>query len=135
MGVKFLQTPKSDDNTKRLGVTSFDAFNFHIKDSEFGIGSSHYEFYDNNIANRSMAGPDVGWDPDDLNHDQIDDWSWDHPYPMGNEGVYVRGYRSEFTINTGPFTLQPGESDTLNIAVVAGNSRDALFKNGNFVPE
>jgi hypothetical protein len=135
IGVKFLQTPKDNTGMRRLGVTSFDAFNFHIKDSEFGIGSSHWELYNNNIVNRSMAGHNVGWDPDDINHDQIDDWTWEHPYPMGNEGVYVRGYRSEFTINTGPFTLEPGESDTLIIAVVAGESRDALFKNAGFAEQ
>ncbi len=135
VGVKFLQTPKDVTGQDRLGVTSFDAFNFHLKDTEFGIGSSHYELYTNNIVNRSMAGHNVGWDPDDLDHDQIDDWTWEHPYPIGNEGVYVKGYRSEFTINTGPFTIAPGASDTLIIAVVAGETRDALFKNANFAQQ
>ncbi len=131
VGIKFLKTPKNDSDSKELGVTTFDAFHLHLKDSEYGIGSSHYELYYNNIANRSMAGL-IGWDPDDLNQDAIDDWTWDYPFPVGKEGVYVNGYKSEFTINSGPFTLEPGETDTLILALIMGTSRDALFKNADF---
>jgi len=134
-GVKFLQTPRDDGTSQPLGVTTFDAFHFRLKDSEYGIGSSHYELYNNNIANRSMAGHDVGWDPDDNDHDGIDDWTWQNPFPMGDEPVYVRGYKCEFAINTGPFSIQPGETDTLIIAVIAGNTRDALFKNADFAQQ
>jgi hypothetical protein len=132
-GIKFLKTPK-DDNGEELGVTTFDAFHLRLKDSEYGIGSSHYEFYYNNIANLTMAGF-TGWEPDDHNEDAIDDWTWDHPFPMGNEAVYVNGYKSEFTINSGPFTLEPGETDTLIIALIMGTSRDALFKNAEFAQQ
>ena len=134
VGIRFLKTPRKDDDTSELGVTAFDAFNFHLKDSEYGIGSSHYEFYYNNIANRSMAGL-TGWDPDDINQDAIDDWTWEYPYPMGSEGVYVSGYKSEFTISSGPFTLEPGESDTLIVAIIMGNTREALFKNADFAQQ
>jgi len=130
-GLMFLQTPKLDDGSGQVGTSTFDAFYLRLKDSEFGIGSSHYELYYNNIANRSMAGL-TGWDPDDLDQDGIDDWTWDHPFPMGNEAVYVNGYKCEFTLNSGPFTLEPGETDTLIVAVIMGESRDALFKNAKF---
>ncbi|MBD3289201.1 hypothetical protein GF337_10385 [candidate division KSB1 bacterium] len=133
-GVMFLKTPKSS-SAEELGVTAFDAFCLHIKDAPYGIGSSGHEYYWNNIANNRFSSGAPGWDPDDLNHDGIDDWSWEKPYPMGNEQVYEGGYKSEFTISSGPFTLNPGESDTLISVVVLGNSRDALFKNARFAKQ
>jgi hypothetical protein len=134
-GVMFLQTPQKVDGSGALGVTSFDAFNFHLKDSEYGIGSSHYEFYWNNIANDRYASGAAGWDPDDHNHDRIDDWSWEEPFPIGKEAVYEYGFRCEFTINSGPFNLEPGETDTLIVAVVMGQTREALFKNAKFAQQ
>ena len=127
-GVVFLKTPNKDDGIGETGIASFDAFCFHIKNHEFGIGSGSWTFYWNNILNRTPDG-ESGWDPDDLDHDGIDDWTWLHPYPVGNELVYETGYKSEFTMSAGPFTLQPGETDTLVSAVVMGESRDGLFKN------
>lgn len=133
-GVMFLKTPQNDAGTAEVGVGTFDAFCFHIKNHEYGIGSGTYKFYWNNIANRAPDGdsPEYGYDPDDLDQDGIDDWTWEHPYPIGNELVYEVGYKSEFTINAGPFTLDPGETDTLIAVTVMGESRDALFKNARF---
>ncbi|MBN2357211.1 hypothetical protein JXO59_13935 [candidate division KSB1 bacterium] len=133
-GVLFLKTPNRVDGTGEVGITKFDAFCFHIKDHVYGIGSSIWEFYWNNIVNRTSdgEGPSDGYDPDDLDLDGIDDWTWQHPYPMGNEQVYETGYKSEFTLSAGPFTLEPGETDTLISVVVMGETRDALFKNARF---
>lgn len=134
-GVMFLKTPQKDDGSGELGVTSFDAFYIKLKDSEYGMGSSHYEFYWNNVANNRFATGEPGRDPDDLDGDGIDDWTWEHPFPVGNEAVYREGHKCEFTINTGPFTLEPGETETLTVAVVMGESRDALFKNARFAQQ
>ncbi len=136
-GIMFLKTPKKDDGPGEVGITKFDAFCFHIKDAVYGIGSSTWEFYWNNIVNRTSdgEGPADGYDPDDLDRDGIDDWTWEHPYPMGNEQVYESGYKSEFTLSAGPFTLQPGQTDTLIAVVVMGESRDALFKNARFAKQ
>jgi hypothetical protein len=133
-GVMFLKTPKTDDGAAEVGVGTFDAFCFHIKNHEFGIGSGTYKYYWNNIANRSPDGdtPEYGYDPDDLDHDGIDDWTWENPYPVGNEAVYEVGYKSEFTLNAGPFSLNAGETDTLIVVTVMGESREALFKNAKF---
>ncbi len=133
-GVMFLKTPRKDDNSGEVGVGTFDAFYLKSKNTVYGIGSGTYKFYWNNIVNRSPDGdgPDNAYDPDDANKDGIDDWTWDHPYPIGNEAVYDQGYKGEFTLNAGPMTLAPGESDTLIAVVVMGESRDALFKNARF---
>ncbi len=130
-GIIIMKTPNKDDAIGETGIATFDAFCFHIKNHEFGIGSSTDAFYWNNIINRTAEG-ETGWDPDDLDHDGIDDWTWKHPYPIGNELVYETGYKSEFTLSAGPFTLQPGETDTLVSAVVLGQSREAMFKNARF---
>lgn len=133
-GVMFLKTPKTDDDLTEVGVGTFDAFCFHIKNHGYGIGSGTYKYYWNNIANRSPDGdtPEFGYDPDDLDHDGIDDWTWDLPYPVGKEMVYETGYKSEFMLSAGPFTLNVGETDTLIVVTVMGESRDALFKNAKF---
>ena len=130
-GVMLLQTPYNDGASGATGVASFDAFCYHIKNHVSGIGSNSWAFYWNNIINRSPDG-EIGWDPDDADQDGIDDWTWQYPYPTGNESSYESGYKSEFTISAGPFTLEPGETDTLIAAVVLGESRSALFKNARF---
>jgi hypothetical protein len=134
-GALFLKTPHKVSGDEEIGVASFDAFNFHLKDSEYGIGSSQYELYWNNIANDRYSSGEPGWDPDDTDHDRIDDWSWEYPFPMDKAAIYEDGFRCEFTINTGPFTLEPGETDTLIAAVVMGPTREALFKNAKFAQQ
>jgi len=134
-GVKFLKTPFNDENTERLGVTAFDAYCFHNKDIPYGVGSSSWEYYYNNVENQHHSSGAVGNDPDDKDGDGIDDWTWEHPYPMGNEQIYESGYKSEMNINTGPFTLKPGETDTIIAAVVMGKSRAGLIKNAKFAQQ
>ncbi len=127
-GVMFLKTPQNDAGSDEVGVGTFDAFCLHIKNHVYGMGSGQRKFYNNNIINRNPEDT-LSYDPDDLDHDGIDDWTWEHPYPKGSENNYEGGYKGEITLNAGPFTLDPGETDTLIAVFVMGNSRDALFKN------
>lgn len=138
-GVMFLQTPKVrnpiDSSVTNIehGVSTWDAFYLRSKNTFNGMGSTAWRFYWNNIANRSPDGdgPQDGWDPDDLNRDGKDDWTWERPFPAGSEALYSNGYKCEFTINSGgsSFFLRPGETDTLVVAVVMGESRAQLFEN------
>ncbi len=126
-GVIFLETPASDADGKDLGITTFDALAISLKGTPDGIGNTADKFYWLNIANRGLSG--FGTDPDDPDGDGIDNWTWEHPFPMGAEIGYSNGEKAAMTVNTGPFTLQPGETDTLICATVMGLSRADLFKN------
>ncbi|NOZ63258.1 MAG: T9SS type A sorting domain-containing protein [Calditrichaeota bacterium] len=126
-GVIFLQTPKDTLTGKELGITSWDAFGATIKGEVQGIGNSLARFYWLNVVNTGQYGQ--GTDPDDADGDHIDNWTWEHPFPVGSETLYDNGHRCAMTINTGPFRLEPGETDTLICATVMGESRADLFKN------
>jgi len=126
-GVIFLQTPENEQTGEELGITTFDAFGATIKGLPEGIGNTVQAFYWLNAVNAGVNG--IGNDPDDPDGDRIDNWTWEHPFPVGSEQLYDRGYRCAMTVNTGPFTLQPGETDTLICATVMGETRADLFKN------
>jgi len=136
-GTMFLKTPKGDDGLE-TGVATFDAFYLKSKNTVYGIGSMIPYFYHNNVRNREVYKSDAtsNYDPDDNNHDGIDDWTWENPFPTGPyQAVYSSGYKCEYTMNAGPFTLDPGETDTLIVAVVMGDSRNALFKNARYAQQ
>lgn len=126
-GVVFLQTPKNDSDSDELGVKSWDAFLHSHKGTNTGIGNTVDKFYWLNVVNSDEGGG--GTDPDDLNGDRIDDWTWEKPFPVGNELTYENGKRSAMTMNTGEFTIMPGETDTLICVTVMGDNRQDLFKN------
>jgi len=126
-GVIFLQTPANESTGEELGITSWDAFGVTIKGELPGIGNTVEKFYWLNVANTGLSG--VGTDPDDPDGDHIDNWTWEHPFPMGAEATYDNGHRCGMSINTGPFHLEPGETDTLICATIMGDSRADLFKN------
>ncbi|UCH10727.1 MAG: hypothetical protein JSU61_02215, partial [Fidelibacterota bacterium] len=126
-GVIFLQTPLDTATGEELGLATWDAFAVAVRELPEGIGNDAYRFYWLNIAN---TGPvNVGNDPDDLDGDRIDDWTWEHPFPVGLETIYSNGERCGMTLNTGPLRLNPGQTDTLILATVMGMSRSELFKN------
>ncbi len=126
-GVIFLQTPMDEITGLELGVKSWDAFLHSHKGTNTGIGNTVEKFYWLNTLNSDEGG--LGNDPDDADGDRIDDWTWEKPFPVGAEETYEFGKRSAMTMNTGEFTLQPGETDTLICATVMGENRQDLFKN------
>ncbi len=126
-GVIFLQTPKDENSGKELGVKSWDAFLHSHKGINTGLGNTVEKFYWYNIFNAENSG--TGADLDDLDEDRIDDWTWENPFPVGSESIYENGKRSAMMMNTGEFTIMPGETDTLICATVMGDNRQDLFKN------
>lgn len=126
-GIILLQTPKDTTTGEELGLKSFDAFTINIKSLIHGIGGYAEKFYWLNVVNSGYRGR--GNDPDDIDSDGIDDWTWDHPFPMGNEELYNYGYKAGMTVNTGGFQIKPGKTDTLILATVMGENRADLFKN------
>lgn len=126
-GVIFLQSPFDTVTGEELGITAWDAFGVSIKGLIQGIGNTVEKFYWLNTANTGLSG--TGTDPDDPDGDRIDNWTWEHPFPMGSETLYERGHRCGMSINTGPFRLDVGETDTLICATIMGESRADLFKN------
>lgn len=128
-GIVFLKTPQNDQG-RDLGISTWDAFLLHVKKLVQGVGNTARNFYSINIINMDKSRTQL--DPDDADGDGMDDWTWEHPYPVGNEKLYEGGYKAAITVNTGPFTLQPGESDTLICATVMGQNRRDLFKNAEF---
>jgi len=126
-GIIFLQTPKNKVTGEEYGITTFDAFGATIKGVNEGIGNDVENFYWYNIANTGPYG--IGNDPDDPDGDRIDNWTWEHPFPVGSEKLYNNGFKAAITVNTGPFTLEPGETDTLICATLMGWNRADLFKN------
>jgi hypothetical protein len=120
-GVTFLQTPKDSLTGEELGITTWNPFIYSVNRAPHGIGNDKNSFYRTNILNEN--------DPGDLNGDGISDWTWEKPFPVGMEELYDNGYRSAMIINTGPFTLMPGETDTLIVATMMGWNRDHLFGN------
>lgn len=126
-GVIFLQTPKDTLTGEELGITAWDAFDATNSGEVHGIGNYCENFYWLNVANTGQWGGNT--DPDDPDGDRIDNWTWEYPFPMGSEVLYNDGYKAGMTINTGPFRLDPGETDTLICATIMGESRADLFKN------
>jgi hypothetical protein len=140
-GVMFLKTPKVRTNNivspnREYGLRTWDAFYLRSKNTTVGMGSTSWRYYWNNIANRDPdgEGPSNAYDPDDLNRDGKDDWTWERPFPAGSEEQYSSGYKCEFMMSAGDstFTLRPGETDTLIVAIVMGDSRDQLLENARF---
>jgi len=132
-GIIFLQTPNDTLTGEELGIRSFDAFIINAKGLVHGIGGGYEKFYWYNIYNSDYRGR--GSDPDDADLDRIDDWTWEHPFPMGNEVLYNYGYKAAMTVNAGGFSLDPGETDTLIVATVMGENRADLFKNAKIARE
>jgi len=126
-GIIFLQTPYNELTNDESGVKSFDAFAHSLKGVNAGLANTVDKFYYLNIFNSDNGG--VGNDLDDADGDRIDDWTWEKPFPVGNELTYENGKRSAMMMNSGEFTLDPGETDTLIIATVMGDNREDLFKN------
>jgi len=126
-GVVFLQTPRKPATGEELGPTTFDAFAHFENRLVWGIGNTRERFYWYNIVNSDYGG--LGNDPDDPDRDRIDNWTWTKPFPVGSEVTYDNGRRCAMAMSTGPFRLQPGETDTLICAVIMGESRKDLFKN------
>ena len=126
-GVIFLQTPKDSLTGQELGITAWDAFAVTAKGTVEGIGNTVEKFYYLNVRNTGQFGRDT--DPDDPDGDRIDNWTWENPFPRGAEQLYSDGSRCAMAINTGPFRLMPGETDTLICATIMGESRADLFKN------
>ena len=113
-GTVVLKTPKGDDG-KELGVTGYDAVsNWNAQTTNIGNGARKVEFYRYNLVNAD--------DPRDTDGDGIDDTFDGKPYFEDNtEPTQI--------MSSGPFTLEPGEMDTMIIATVFGTSKLDLFKN------
>src|SRR5690625_1958004 len=121
VGVTFLQTPRDELTGQDHGISTWKAFNYGVRNTPSGVGNTRARFYRLNILNENS--------PADLDGDGIDDWTWENPYPCGMEETHNYGDRSAMILNAGPFTLQPGETDTLVVATMMGYSRSELFAN------
>jgi len=114
-GTVVLKTPKGDDN-KELGVTGYDPVsNYNAQTTNIGNGARKVEFYKYNLMNIN--------DPRDTDGDGICETFDDGKdyFQADSEPVQI--------LSSGPFTLEPGEIDTLIIATVFGVSKLDLFKN------
>jgi hypothetical protein len=120
-GVTFLQTPQDSLTGRDHGISTWKAFNYGVRAVPTGVGNTRNRFYRLNILNENS--------PADLNGDGRDNWTWENPYPCGMEEAYNYGDRSAMILNAGPFTLRPGETDTLVVATMMGFSRSELFAN------
>jgi hypothetical protein len=136
-GIIFLETPEIDVNrtyfdfnrrhVRDRGITTFTAFDHSLGRQEPGIGNTLRRFYWFQLANAAEDGiqPKIT-NPDG---DGIDKWNWEVPYPVGKEEMFSNGERGAISVNTGPVSILPGETDTLTIAVVMGMTRSELFSN------
>lgn len=117
-GTIVLKTPSGDDG-QELGVTTYDAVsNYNAQTSNFGNGARKNEFYYYNLVNKS--------DPRDTDDDGICD-------TFDGLDYFVDETEPTQIMASGPFTLEPGEMDTLIIATVFGVSKLDLFKNADQV--
>ncbi len=120
-GVVALQMPGP---TKK--VATYDAFHFWMgATTPAGNGARADWYFDYNIRNIN--------DPEDSDKDGIDD-DFDHngvPDALeGGQGYYIGlGADGLQTLGSGPFTLNPGESDTLIFATVFGTSEKDIKVN------
>lgn len=111
-------------------VKTYDAFHFWMEaTTPAGNGASKELYYRFNLANRN--------DPQDSDKDGIDDDFNQNGVPDANEGGpgYYLGLGADGlqTLGSEPFSLAPGQSDTLIFATVFGMSRAQLIKNARVV--
>jgi hypothetical protein len=120
-GVVALQMPGTSKK-----VETYDAFHFWmLATTPAGNGARSDWYFDYNIRNIN--------DPEDSNHDGIDD-DFDHngipDADEGGQGYYIGlGADGLQTLGSGPLTLNPGESDTLIFATVFGTSEKDIKVN------
>jgi hypothetical protein len=117
-GLMFLKTPK-DDEGNELGVSTL---SWHLSDGD----EPHFEHecYLYDLANEDS--------PYDTDGDGIDDHqtydSIEYPYGQTPEGW---GLYATSVMNSGTFTLEPGETDTLTICTVMGLNLLDLTRNAD----
>ncbi|GMU96182.1 T9SS type A sorting domain-containing protein [Ignavibacterium album] len=107
-------------------VQTYDAFHFWMEaTTPRGNGASKELYFRYNLSNSG--------DPHDSNNDGIDDDFNENGIPDDQEGGpgYYLGLGADGlqVLGSGPFTLNPGESDTLIFATVFGMSKNQLYKN------
>jgi len=107
-------------------VETYDAFHFWMDATTPRVNGASKELYFRyNLKNIA--------DPQDSNGDGIDDDFNENGIPDDQEGGpgYYLGLGADGlqVMGSGPFTLNPGESDTLIFATVFGMSKNQLFKN------
>jgi len=107
-------------------VQTYDAFHFWMEaTTPRGNGASKELYFRYNLNNQG--------DPHDSNNDGIDDDFNENGIPDAQEGGpgYYLGLGADGlqVLGSGPFTLNPGESDTLIFATVFGMSKNQLYKN------
>lgn len=107
-------------------VQTYDAFHFWMEaTTPRGNGASKELYFRYNLSNQG--------DPHDSNNDGIDDDFNENGIPDAQEGGpgYYLGLGADGlqVLGSGPFTLNPGESDTLIFATVFGMSKNQLYKN------
>lgn len=106
-------------------VETYDAFHFwQDATTPRGNGASPELYYKYNLANQN--------DPRDSNHDGIDDDFDEDGVPEtlnGGPNYYLAsGSDGLQVLGSGPFTLNPGQTDTLIFATVFGMSQKELFQ-------
>lgn len=117
-GLMFLKTPKNDDG-EEIGVS---ALSWHLADGD----EPHYEHecYLYDLLNLDS--------PYDTDGDGIDDTQIidgvEYPYGRTSEGW---GLYATSVMNSGTFTLEPGETDTLTIVTVMGLNLLDLRRNAD----
>ena len=113
-GTIVLKTPKNDEGIE-LGVTGYDAIsNYNAQTTNIGNGARKVEFYRYNLVNAD--------DPRDTDGDGIcDTFDGKDYFEATSEPTQI--------LSSGPYTLEPGEMDTMIIATVFGTSKLDLFKN------
>lgn len=107
-------------------VQTYDAFHFWMEaTTPRGNGASKELYFRYNLSNQG--------DPHDSNNDGIDDDFNENGIPDAQEGGpgYYLGLGADGlqVLGSGPFTLNPGQSDTLIFATVFGMSKNQLYKN------
>jgi hypothetical protein len=109
-------------------VKTYDAFHFWMEaTTRRGNGASKELYFRYNLSNQN--------DPQDSNHDGIDDDFNENGIPDDQEGGpgYYLGLGADGlqTIGSDSLTLAPGQSDTLVFATVFGLSKNQLFTNAS----
>lgn len=120
-GTVALRMPGADKKVK-----TYDAFHFWMEaTTPKGNGADMALYYKFNLANQD--------DPRDSDHDGVDDDFNLNGVPDDQEGGpgYYLGLGSDGlqVMGSAPFTLNPGETDTLIFATVFGFTKEQLFKN------
>lgn len=120
-GAVVLEMPGVNKN-----VATYDAYHFwQYATTPRGNGARKDWYYEYNLVNAN--------DPHDSNDDGIDDDFDENGIPdteEGGIGYYVgSGADGVQTLGSDPFTLEPGNKDTLIFAVVFGKNRSELITN------